>query len=609
MNSDDATLRADSLVLYKIHPARVLAVGEKIEIALDKGPPKRVRPKDIVLLHPGPLHGFAELESPPEGEREAAWELLEDSQTTLVELAELIHDAFTPATAWATWQLVRDGLYFSGTPEVIRAHGRAAVEAEIARRQAKAAAERDWEEFLGRMAAGTPAPVDAERLAEVERLAFGQSAHSRILQALGQAETPERAHRALIQVGHWPAHYNPHPGRYQLPEQSPERTVGPLPEEERLDLTHLPAYAIDDVGNQDPDDALSLDGQRLWVHVADVAALVAPDSALDREARARGSNQYLPERTVAMLPEEITARLGLGLSEVSPALSFGFQCAATGEPEDLLIRPSWIRAERLSYEAVETRLQEPPFAALEALTRRFRERRLANGATEIDLPEVSVRVQQGEVHIHPLPRLRSRALVMEAMLLAGEAVARFCQEQAIPIAYATQPPPDRFEPPADLAAMYACRRRFKPSRLIGEPAPHAGLGLPLYTRVTSPLRRYSDLLVHQQLRAWLRQVPVLAADAVTARIGEAETAAMAVRRAERLSNQHWKLVFLATHPEWRGEAVVVDKEERKSVLLIPELALETRLHLRTDPPLNTRVRVMPREIDLPELSVRFGVKG
>ena len=82
--------------------------------------------------------------------------------------------------------------------------------------------------------------------------------------------------------------------------------------EPRRDLTHLPAFAIDDEENQDPDDAVSLDGERLWVHVADVAALVAPDSEADLEARGRGANLYLPERIVNMLPlaSHGTSRVG-----------------------------------------------------------------------------------------------------------------------------------------------------------------------------------------------------------------------------------------------------------------------------------------------------------
>jgi exoribonuclease-2 len=603
----EGNLRADSLVLYKAHPARVLAVGDKIEIGLDKGQIKRVRPKDIDLLHPGPLRSLDELE-PKTGELEEAWELLEGAETNLAELSELIYDEFTPASAWATWQLVADGVLFTGTPRSIRARGRDEVAAERAEREAKEAARKEWAQFLERMAAAKPNPEDRERLAEVERLALGRSEHSRILKALGHQDTPENAHRALVQVGYWHPDHNPYPARIGLPDADPDLPVGALPEEERRDLTHLSAYAIDDEGNRDPDDALSLEGDRLWVHVADVAALVPPDSDLDREARARGCNQYMPERVVNMLPAQITERLGLGLQEVSPALSIGFRCDGTGTVSDLEIHRSWVRVERKSYEEADACLGERPFSDMEALLKRFRSRRHANDAAGIELPEVSVRVQDGEVVIRPLPRLRSRALVMDAMLMAGEATAMFCVKHGIPIAYATQPPPDKVEQPEDMAAMYAYRRRFKPSRLVSEPSPHFGLGLPVYTRATSPLRRYSDLLVHQQVRAFIRGDPLIEAQQAAARIAEAEAASASVRRAERLSNQHWKLVYLRANPDWRGEAVVVAREEHKTVLLIPELALETRVRLRGDPGLNGRVRVSPREVDLPDLTCTFRIK-
>jgi len=595
-------------VLYKVHPARIVNLGEKIEIELAGGQSKRVRAKDVELLHPGPLRSLTEL-VPQQGEPEAAWELLEGAETTLQELAELAFNAFTPATAWAAWQLVADGLSFSGAPAAIRARTREEVERIRAERGAKANAESDWQAFLVRMADSCPAPEDGARLGEVERLALGQSERSRILEALGHEQTPVNAHRALIQVGYWTDRHNPYPRRCAVPTAEPGQPVPGLIEEDRLDLTALPAYAIDDVGNQDPDDALSLDGDCLWVHVADVAALVAAEGEIEREARARGSNLYLPEGVINMLPAGVTEALGLGLQPLSPALSFALRCDDQGELLSVAVHRTWIRAQRLTYDEVDGRLTEEPFAALRALTDRFRARRAAAGATSLDLPEVSVRVEDGRVTIRPLPRLASRELVADAMLMAGEGAARFCLEHGIPIPFATQAPPEAGEQPRDLAAMYARRRAFKPSRLVGAPDPHAGLGLALYTRATSPLRRYSDLLVHQQIRAWLAGLPTLTAEQVTERIGEAETAAALVRRTERLSNLHWKLVYLKDHPDWQGQATIVGKEDRKGVALVPLLALETRLRLREEPALNQGLRVAVRDLDIPAQTVSFRVLG
>ena len=596
--------RVDSLVLYKIRPARVVAVGEKIEIELDGGQTKKVRSKDIQLLHPGPVGNLAGL-APAEGELEAAWELLQGSETHLQELAELMFDAYSPATAWAAWERVAEGLYFSGTPEAIEVRTAEAVARDLSARAAKETAEREWEAFLGRVQGAALDDSDRDRLREVEALALERTEHSRILQALGHQETRANAHRLLVAAGYWEPSHNPYPHRLGVQLGEPSLPVPDPPEEERLDLTHLPAFAIDDEGNRDPDDAISLDGDRIWVHVADVASVAGPDTDLDREARARGANLYLPERTVNMLPELLTERLGLGLVDLSPGLSIGFRLSPEVEPVDVEILPTWLRVRRVSYEDAERWLDEEPFRSLRQLATRFRARRHSLDAVRIELPEVQIRVVDGAVNIRPLPRLQSRELVTDAMLMAGEAVARFCLERDIPIPFATQPTPDRSESPEDMAAMYAYRKQLRPTRLSVDPAPHFGLGLPLYTRVTSPLRRYSDLLIHQQIRAHLRRQPLLTRAEVGERLDVAETAGLGVRRAERLSNQHWKLVYLQDHPDWRGVGTVVDKDGQKATVLIRDLALEAKVRLRGDRSLNDEVRLSPREIDLPELTCYF----
>jgi exoribonuclease-2 len=283
-----------------------------------------------------------------------------------------------------------------------------------------------------------------------------------------------------------------------------------------------------------------------------------------------------------------------------------------GQPCDVEVHRTWIRAQRLTYEEVDLRLDEEPFAGLRALGGRSRARRESAGATSLELPEVSVRVIDGAVIIRPVLRLVSRALVTDAMVLAGEAVARFCLERDLPIPFVSQPRSDSGGGPSGaqgLAAMYARRRTFRPTRLSTDPEPHSGLGLEFYTRVTSPLRRYSDLLVHQQLRAWLMGRLPLSAQEVTERIAESEMASAAVRRAERLSNLHWKLIYLKEHPDWRGDGVVVAKEERKDAVLIPDLALETRMRLKADPGLDSRLQLTVRELDIPSQIVEFRSRG
>lgn len=378
-----------------------------------------------------------------------------------------------------------------------------------------------------------------------------------------------------------------------------------LVDEQRRDLTHLQSWAIDDEGNTDPDDAISLEGDKIWVHVADVAALVRPDSHLDLAARARSANLYLPEKMVQMLPPEVTDQLGLGLREESVALSFGFRLNAAAEVTDIEITPSRVRVTRISYDQAEQRLQDTEFQTLYAMTRTYRAARMARNAARIDLPEVSVRVIGDKVAIKPLPRLESRQMVTDAMLMAGEAAARFAQQNEIVIPYAIQPEPPEIRQPQSMSESYAYRRLFKPSNAALSPGRHFGLGLDYYARATSPLRRYVDLVVHQQLRAFVAGSVPRDRDAVGESIAQASVVSGVIRRSERLSNLHWKLIYLKEHSDWEGKAVIMALEERKAVVMIPELALETRIRRSGDMQLDQEVRLQVQEVDIPTQSVYF----
>jgi exoribonuclease-2 len=604
--------RQDSLVLYKNRPARVAQLGDKLEIRLEDGKSLKVRPKDVSLLHPGPLRSLAELK-PQTGEIATAWELLAGETTTLPELADLIYEVYTPATAWATWELIDEGLYFRGTPEADEVREVEAVEAERTARAAKAAEKEAWAAFIERVGRREMRPEDERYLTEVEQLALGLRDKSRVLRELGRSESPESAHTFLLELGYWDQSHNPYPARMALALTSPDLTLPALPDDAtRRNLTHLPTFAIDDAGSTDPDDAISLDGNRLWVHVADVAALIPPDSPADVEARARGANLYLPEQTIGMLPGPATDILALGLHDVSPALSFGVEVKSAGEIGEVEITPSWVRVERLSYEEADTRLAEAPFQRLYDIAAAYQARRQANGAIELDLPEVKLRVDEhGQVVIRPILNLRSRDIVRESMLMAGEAVARFALTHELPFPFTSQDQPNEPEEPLPegLAGMFARRFTMRPGQVRSVPAGHAGLGLDLYSRVTSPLRRYLDLVAHQQLRAHMAGKPLLNEATLIERVGVAEAVSGDVRRAERLANRHWTLVYFQQHPGWSGEGIVVEKRGRNDTVLIPELDFEVRMALKGDVSLNSVVPLKLRTVNLPELEARFGVSS
>lgn len=592
-----------ALVIYKGKPALAEEKGDRLELTLEGGEKLKVRPKDVLFLHPGPSR--LELRV-PEGEEEAAWELLEGQKVSLKELAELAFGAYTPEAAYGAYLLAQKGERFVLEGGEVRARTREELASLEEMKRRKEERERAFGEAVERIRQGRPSLEDRPLLAEVEALAYGERKESRLLKALGLPETPEAAHGLLLRLGLW-RRENPHPRRLGLPLAPPDLPVPPLPEEERVDLTHLPAFAVDDEGSQDPDDALYAErveeGFRLFVHVADVAALVGPGSPLDGEALRRGANLYLPEGTVPMLPLAVTEALGLGLKEVSPALTFELLVSPEGEllREDLYL--SWVRVRRLSYREA---LKVEALAPMKALAEAFLRKRLAQGALDIALPEVKVRVEGEEIRITPLPPYESRVWVREAMLLAGYAAAHLALREGLPFPFATQEAPSHRVEGEGLAAMWAQRKTLKRAQLKAVPAPHRGLGLPLYAQVTSPLRRYLDLVAHQQLRAWLKGERPLSQGEVLERVGAAEAVADLVREGERRSKLHWTLLYLM-EKGYEGPGVLVERRGGQGVFLLPELGLTAQVALSGPLALNAEVRLRFLEADLPALEARFAL--
>jgi exoribonuclease-2 len=592
-----------ALVIYKGKPALAEEKGDRLELTLEGGETLKVRPKDVLFLHPGPASLDLRV---PEGEEEAAWELLEGQKVSLKELAELAFGAYTPEAAYGAYLLAQKGERFVLEGGEVRARTREELASLEEMKRRKEERERAFGEAVERIREGRLLPEDRPLLAEVEALAYGERKESRLLKALGLPETPEAAHGLLLRLGLW-RRENPHPRRLGLPLAPPDLPVPPLPEEERVDLTHLPAFAIDDEGSQDPDDALYAErveeGFRLFVHVADVAALVGPGSPLDQEALRRGANLYLPEGTVPMLPLAVTEALGLGLKEVSPALTFELLVSPEGEllREDLYL--SWVRVRRLSYREA---LEVEALAPMKALAEAFLRKRLAQGALDIALPEVKVRVEGEEIRITPLPPYESRVWVREAMLLAGYAAAHLALREGLPFPFATQEAPSHRVEGEGLAAMWEQRKALRRAQLKAVPAPHRGLGLPLYAQVTSPLRRYLDLVAHQQLRAWLKGERPLSQGEVLERVGAAEAVADLVREGERRSKLHWTLLYLM-EKGYEGPGILVERRGGQGVFLLPELGLTAQVALSHPLPLNTEVRLRFLEADLGALEARFAL--
>ncbi len=595
-----------SLVIYKNRPALVGATDEKITIVVAGGESVRVREKDIELLHPGPLRSLAELEGTlPESDLTGAWELLAGTEFPLSELADLLYGSWTPRTAWAAWQILHEGVYFTGRIAAVTPRSAAEIAADTAKRNEKErdAAERDA--FILRLKAGKIIPGDDDRrLQDVEALAWGKSDKSRTLRDLGRTETPQEAHKLLLNVGFWDRMVNPHPPRFNLSLTSAKSAVPPPPEDEdRVDLTQLAAYAIDNAWSADPDDAVSVEGNTVWVHVADPAATISGDSPADREARDRGATLYLPEGTYRMISEAALPLYALGLTDVSPALSFRVDLNDDGSIRQTEIMRSRVRVRRLTYAEAD---QAPETAALFAPAERNLARRLAAGAVAIDLPETHIVVRDGSISIEPIADYRSAALVREYMLLAGEAAAGWALHRRLPFPFVAQEVGDL--PAAllpGLAGSYQLRRCMRPRRLSAQPGAHDGLGLAEYTQVTSPLRRYTDLLAHQQIRAFLTGAPVLPAEEILSRLAAGEIAAQAAVQGERASRRHWTAAFLADKigSEWEG--TVLERNGNRAMVMVGALGLETQVAASGAIAPNDQVRLILQSVRIPEQETVF----
>ncbi|MDR2418048.1 MAG: RNB domain-containing ribonuclease [Treponema sp.] len=619
-------IREKGLVVYKNRPALVNSVGEKISIAVLGGEQVRVREKDVELIYPGPC-ALTDVEAwvsgndvPDPKEVRGVWELLEEDVVSLKELAELVYGEYTVGTSWAAYTLLRDGLYFSGDIDAI--HGRKCAEV-VADEQKRAEKQREAlarDCFLQRLRAGSASagrfseddtPDSRRFFQEIEALAYKRTDKNRTLKDLGKQETPVEAHRLLLSTGFWSPFVNPYPTRLGLSLVSAKASLAPPPAEERVDLTHLVSLAIDNAWSEDPDDAVSIDGNTLYIHVADPAASLVSGSVADIEARDRGATLYLPEGVSRMINPDALAYFALGLQSPSPALSFKLTLDDAGFIMGTEVIRSFVNVNRLTYaEADAMRGETADFGAditrLFAIADRNLERRLNAGAIALEFPETHITFNGEELSITQIASYRSASMVRECMLLAGEGAAEWALRRRLPFPYVTQEVGDLpNEPLPGLAGAYQLRRCMRPRSLSAKPAAHGGLGLDAYTQVTSPLRRYTDLLAHQQIRAFLRNESPLSEDAVLLHLAAGEAASNATTQAERMSRAHWTAVYLSDKKSSCWDAVALERRGSRTLFIIPALGLETQVALKQNVEPNELVSLTLAQVKIPELEITF----
>jgi exoribonuclease-2 len=196
------------------------------------------------------------------------------------------------------------------------------------------------------------------------------------------------------------------------------------------------------------------------------------------------------------------------------------------------------------------------------------------------------------------------------MLLAGEGAARWASRRQLAFPFVSQETGDLpASPLPGMAGAYQLRRCMRPRAVSVKPGLHWGLGLDQYSQVTSPLRRYLDLLAHQQIRAALQTPayagrPPLSTDELVLLLGAGEAAYQASIHAERASRSHWTAVYLnGKDTPWEG--VVLEKKGARAVVMIPALGLETQVSLKSGAEPNDMVKLTLVSAKIPEGEVVF----
>lgn len=647
-----------SLIEFRFQGDPRLAVVERPEgkkhwvVVDERGQSHTIHPRQITYeisgqtYQPKEIPGFLKEVQPylDPASLEVAWELLlEDNQAVApAEMALLLFSEQSPPQCYAAhFLLSEDKLYFKRKGDLYEPRSTSQVaelkhqlEREAQRLQERQGLlERLTQRLQGQLvewqASDRPAIDAIERYAALGEETPSKAAAVEILTELNWGTSPQAAFQLMVDLGLWTVHENLFLKRSQIPVHFPAKVLDlakaylasppPDPDPDRLDLTHLKVYTIDDESTQEIDDGLSLeslpDGQeRLWIHIADPSRWLSPGDELELEARRRSTSLYLPTGMVPMFPPELaTGPMSLVQAQVCCALSFGVILDDAGAVQSYKIHSTRIKPTyRLTYEDVDEMLElgveaEPELLAIAAAAERRRAWRHAQGAITINMPEASIKVSGEEIDIAVIHDSLARDLVAEMMILAGEVAARFGQDQglALPFRSQTQPelPPeeDLFCLPVGPVRDCAIRRCMPRSEVGTTPGRHASLGLDAYSQVTSPIRRYADLLSHFQIKAHLRgDPPPFTLETLKELIASGSTSAYEATLVERQTNRYWSLEYLRRHPQQVWDGVLLRwlrEHEGLGLVLLEELGLELAMRFRRTVQLGEALKIQVTHAD------------
>jgi ribonuclease R len=364
----------------------------------------------------------------------------------------------------------------------------------------------------------------------------GRSLRGEVTRVLGPADDPRNVYEALF------ASVNTSRGFSHKVEEEAVSATCKAPGE-REDLRELASVTIDGADAKDFDDAISVervevgDGSyRVWVHIADVTHYVRPESPLDREARRRGNSVYLPGTVAPMLPAKLSEEVcSLRPGEEKATVTVEMEVAPSGEVENSrAYRSLTVSDARLTYEGVDAFLrgeggvEQPELVrAAYELSRKLRTRAAVRGKLELGGREPEYEMDERGVPLSARVRRSTpaRELIEELMVLANEEVAKMVRgkpgavyrvherpdvedmerlgERLAAVGMQVDPTPENLGTIAQKAKSDAVNYLILRSvpRAYYSPAAlgHFGLALENYTHFTSPIRRYSDVLVHRAL--------------------------------------------------------------------------------------------------------------
>jgi exoribonuclease II len=438
-----------------------------------------------------------------------------------------------------------------------------------------------------------------------------ESETARELLKRAQLTRPHDPYHLLIRAGLWQPHENIHLLRQELPvdfavealalaasfsEPDPETLAGAG----RRDLRHLPLLTIDGAATRDYDDALHLEkrGENFLVgiHISDVAHYVKPGDPLFTEATRRTTSIYLCDRQVPMLPPAISEGIcSLIAGRPRAAVSFLVLLSPEGEVLDFDFTPSLVRVERqLSYGQADKMIAtDQELKTLAALSLKLRQKRVEKGAMLLPIPDVDIRIRGGEEIEIKLMEVDtpSRTLVAEFMVLANSLGAQFVADRQAPGLFRSQEPPRKVLSSGmekNLLVNFLQRRCLAPGRLGTSPQPHSGVGVMMYTTVTSPIRRLLDLIMQHQLKSLARGRGALFSENELQEMAGIITATQSrVGLVRQLRHRYWLLRYLEKHRGERLEALVLARGPKRVQVLLIDLLLESDL------PLTQAVRAQP----------------